>query len=114
LLPLTDAVKARNRDKTNLNTTTLFMVPILIKTTQREGMPTTAGTLAQQYCRCLHHYPNKRQRRYHFGKTNLSEWANFLFFMGPNGYSAVGGQTLNPYGRKIFDTGGSSSGSGAQ
>jgi amidase len=28
-------------------------------------------------------------------------------------YSAVGGQTLNPYGRKIFDTGGSSSGSGA-
>jgi amidase len=31
--------------------------------------------------------------------------------MGPNGYSA-GGQTLNPYGRKIFDTG-SSSGSGA-
>jgi amidase len=33
--------------------------------------------------------------------------------MGPNGYSAVGGQTLNPYGRKIFDTGGSSSGSGA-
>jgi hypothetical protein len=32
--------------------------------------------------------------------------------MGPNGYSAVGGQTY-PYGRKIFDTGGSSSGSGA-
>jgi len=28
------------------------------------------------------------------------------------GYSAVGGQTLNPYGRKIFETGGSSSGSG--
>jgi hypothetical protein len=26
---------------------------------------------------------------------------------------AQGGQTLNPYGRKIFDTGGSSSGSGA-
>jgi amidase len=24
----------------------------------------------------------------------------------------VGGQTFNPYGRKIFDTGGSSSGSG--
>ncbi|HSO77208.1 MAG TPA: amidase family protein, partial [Bacteroidales bacterium] len=30
----------------------------------------------------------------------------------PNGYSAVGGQTLNPYGRRKFDTGGSSSGSG--
>jgi amidase len=33
-------------------------------------------------------------------------------FSGLNGYSAVGGQTFNPYGRKIFDTGGSSSGSG--
>jgi amidase len=39
------------------------------------------------------------------GKTNLSEWANFLFLMGPNGYSAVGGQTLNPYGRKILTPG---------
>ena len=28
------------------------------------------------------------------------------------GYSAVGGQTLNPYGRKVFESGGSSSGSG--
>ena len=31
----------------------------------------------------------------------------------PSGYSAVGGQTLNPYGRKSFGTGGSSSGSAA-
>jgi amidase len=46
------------------------------------------------------------------GKTNLSEWANYLCLGCPNGYSAVGGQTLNAYGRKIFDTGGSSSGSG--
>jgi amidase len=34
------------------------------------------------------------------GKANLSEWANFLCLECPNGYSAVGGQTLNPYGRK--------------
>ncbi|GIR17878.1 MAG: hypothetical protein CM15mP32_0650 [Flavobacteriaceae bacterium] len=27
----------------------------------------------------------------------------------PLGYSAVGGQTLNPYGRKVFESGGSSS-----
>jgi amidase len=45
------------------------------------------------------------------GKANLSEWANFLCDGCPNGYSAVGGQTLNPYGPGIFDTGGSSSGS---
>jgi amidase len=45
------------------------------------------------------------------GKANLSEWAYFFCGECPSGYSAVGGQTLNPYGRKIFDTGGSSSGS---
>jgi amidase len=47
------------------------------------------------------------------GKANLSEWANFLCTVCPNGYSAVGGQTLNPYGPRKFDTGGSSSGSGS-
>ena len=46
------------------------------------------------------------------GKANLSEWANFFCEGCPNGFSTVGGQTLNPYGRKILDTGGSSSGSG--
>ena len=45
------------------------------------------------------------------GKANLSEWAYFFCGDCPSGYSAVGGQTLNPYGRRIFDTGGSSSGS---
>lgn len=47
------------------------------------------------------------------GKTSLSEWANFNCSGCPNGFSAVGGQTLNAYGRRQFDTGGSSSGSGA-
>ena len=46
------------------------------------------------------------------GKVNLSEWAYFLCEGCPVGYSAIGGQTLNPYGRRIFETGGSSSGSG--
>lgn len=46
------------------------------------------------------------------GKVNLSEWAYFFCSGCPVGYSAVGGQTLNPYGRRIFETGGSSSGSG--
>ncbi|BBM84638.1 amidase family protein [Candidatus Uabimicrobium amorphum] len=43
------------------------------------------------------------------GKTNLSEWANFMTFSSANGFSTLGGQTQNPYGR--FDVGGSSSGS---
>ena len=46
------------------------------------------------------------------GKANLSEWAYFFWGDCRSGYSAVGGQTLNPYGRKVHDTGGSSSGSG--
>jgi amidase len=32
------------------------------------------------------------------GKTNLSEWANFRSFNSVSGWSAVGGQTNNPYG----------------
>ncbi|WP_281440643.1 amidase family protein [Paraclostridium bifermentans] len=43
------------------------------------------------------------------GKTNLSEFANYMTTKSSNGYSALGGQTQNPYGK--FDVGGSSSGS---
>ncbi len=46
------------------------------------------------------------------GKVNLSEWAYYFCSGCPLGYSAIGGQTLNPYGRKVFETGGSSAGSG--
>ncbi len=43
------------------------------------------------------------------GKTNLSEWANYMDAKSPAGFSVVGGQTRNPYGP--YDTYGSSSGS---
>lgn len=43
------------------------------------------------------------------GKTNLSEWANYMDPQMPNGFSTLGGQTRNPYGP--YDTLGSSSGS---
>ena len=43
------------------------------------------------------------------GKANLSEWANYMDSCMPNGFSALGGQTENPYGP--FETYGSSSGS---
>ena len=43
------------------------------------------------------------------GKANLSEWANYMDACMPSGFSAVGGQTRNPYGP--YDTLGSSSGS---
>lgn len=47
------------------------------------------------------------------GKTNLTEMANFMSFDMKNGYSARGGQTLNPYGPGQLDVGGSSAGSAA-
>lgn len=47
------------------------------------------------------------------GKTNMTEWANFMAIGMKSGYSSRGGQTLNPYGPERFDVGGSSSGSGA-
>jgi amidase len=43
------------------------------------------------------------------GKTNLSEWANYMDPSMPNGFSTLGGQTRNPCGP--FDPLGSSSGS---
>jgi amidase len=43
------------------------------------------------------------------GKTNLSEWANYMDPSMPSGFSVLGGQTRNPYGS--FDVWGSSSGS---
>jgi amidase len=46
------------------------------------------------------------------GKTNLSEWANFRSFTSTSGWSAVGGQTNNPYGINRNPCG-SSSGSAA-
>jgi amidase len=45
------------------------------------------------------------------GKANLSEFANFISLELPNGFSALGGQTLNPYGPGEFDPFGSSAGS---
>ncbi|TCZ79893.1 amidase [Paenibacillus albiflavus] len=47
------------------------------------------------------------------GKTNMTEWANFMTMGMPSGYSSRGGQVLNPYGLGTIDVGGSSSGSGA-
>ena len=47
------------------------------------------------------------------GKTNMTEWANFMSDRMPSGYSSRGGQVQNPYGIEKFDVGGSSAGSGA-
>lgn len=114
-----DAVKeARIKDKNkSVMDHPIYGMPVLLKdNTNAQGMPTTAGTYLLRNNRAPDAFIVERIKEKGgiiLGKTNLSEWANFLCFNCPNGYSAVGGQTLNPYGRKRFDTGGSSSGSGA-
>ena len=111
--------EARQRDK-NKSTAThpIYGMPIILKDNiNLNGLPTTAGAQA---------FSNNSNTKDAFivdqlqakgaiilAKANLSEWANFMCLDCPNGYSAMGGQTLNPYGRRQFDTGGSSSGSGS-
>ncbi|MEQ8240837.1 MAG: amidase family protein [Cyclobacteriaceae bacterium] len=95
----------------------IYGMPILLKDNVNfEGLPTTAGTHLLRKNDASDAFIVERIKEKGgiiLGKTNLSEWANFLCYGCPNGYSAIGGQTLNPYGRKQFDTGGSSSGSGS-
>ncbi|RJE85109.1 amidase [Paenibacillus sp. 1011MAR3C5] len=47
------------------------------------------------------------------GKTNMTEWSNFMSSRMPAGYSSRGGQVLNPYGPGEVFVSGSSSGSAA-
>ena len=35
------------------------------------------------------------------GKTNMSEWAYFMSSEAPSGYSALGGQAVNPFGEEL-------------
>ena len=93
----------------------IFGIPVLLKDNiDTENMPTTAGAVALEDNNTKDAFITQRLKdngALILGKANLSEWAYFFCEDCPSGYSAVGGQTLNPYGRKILDTGGSSSGS---
>ncbi|WP_111684014.1 amidase family protein [Winogradskyella tangerina] len=103
----------RNRDENNHP---IYGMPILLKDNiNAKGMATTAGAVALQNNTTEDAFivtQLKSKGAIILGKANLSEWAYFFCGDCPSGYSAVGGQTLNPYGRRIIDTGGSSSGSG--
>ena len=96
----------------------LHGIPVLLKANIDTGdkMQTTAGSLALQGTPALHDSTVAANLRAGgaviLGKTNLSEWANFRSFFAVSGWSAVGGQTHNPYGLDRNPCG-SSSGSGA-
>lgn len=91
--------------------------PILLKDNiEAAGLPTTAGSLALAGNNTGRDAPIVTRLRAAgaviLGKTNLSEWANIRSNNSISGWSAVGGQTRNPYALDR-NTCGSSSGSGA-
>jgi amidase len=95
----------------------LHGIPILLKDNIDTGdrQLTTAGSLALSAAPAPRDAEITRRLREAgaviLGKTNLSEWANFRGNRSSSGWSAVGGQTRNPY---VLDRTpcGSSSGSG--
>ena len=98
-----------NTDNTNLDS----KINIGIKDNiDVQGMITSAGSLALS-----NNYPSKdaflisklKSSNYHiYGKTNLSEWANFRSFNSVSGWSSFGGQTINPHGKNRNPCGSSS------
>ncbi|SDO02140.1 amidase [Paenibacillus sp. yr247] len=97
----------------------LHGIPILLKDNIDTGdrMHTSAGSLAlAQSVAAEDAFIAAKLREAGavlIGKVNMTEWANFMAFSMPSGYSSRGGQVLNPYGPGKFEVGGSSSGSGA-
>ena len=96
----------------------LHGIPILIKDNieTADPMPTTAGSLALVANRGGRDAPLVARLRaagaVFLGKSNLSEWANIRSSVSVSGWSAVGGQTRNPYALDR-NACGSSSGSAA-
>ena len=109
--------RAKDKEAKNIDVNSLYGMPILLKDNiNTDNMKTTAGAAAlrdnQTESDAFIVTKLKANGALILGKVNLSEWAYFFCSGCPLGYSAIGGQTLNPYGRGIFETGGSSSGSG--
>ncbi|MGD6966250.1 amidase [Rossellomorea vietnamensis] len=96
----------------------LHGIPVVIKDNIDTGdnMHTSAGSLALASSYAKEDAFLVRKLREAgaviLGKTNLTEWANFMGEKMPTGYSSRGGQVLNPYGAD-FMVGGSSAGSAA-
>jgi len=92
-------------------------VPILVKDNiEAAGLPGTAGSRALLDSPPAADAPLvdrlRRAGLVLLGSTNLSEWANFRSTASTSGWSAVGGQTRNPFDPDR-NTSGSSSGSAA-
>ncbi len=110
--------QARALDRSRVARGPLFGLPILIKDNieTRGPLPTTAGSLALAANVTGRDAPLVARLRAAgaviLGKTNLSEWANMRSSASISGWSAIGGQTHNPFALDR-DPCGSSSGSAA-
>lgn len=109
------AKKADNKRKNHGKESLLLGIPIILKDNigTKDKLHNTSGAKALEGSQAKKDAPvvNKirKQGGIILGKANMSEWAYQMSSNGVCGYSALGGQTKNPYG--IFDVGGSSSGS---
>ena len=96
-----EADRARSAGEAN---GTLLGIPVLLKDNISAGPDThtTAGAVALSQWRPQRDSTVvanlRRAGAVILGKTNMSEWANFMDDNMPSGFSAVGGQTNNPYG----------------
>lgn len=115
---LEDAQSADALRKRGAKVGPLAGIPILLKDNieSSDGTATTAGSLALKTNVTLRDSPVsanlKAAGAIILGKTNLSEWANIRSEHSISGWSAVGGQTRNPYALDRSPCG-SSSGSGS-
>jgi amidase len=112
-----EEARARDKNKKENAEYSIYGMPIFLKDNiNTADMPTTAGAIALAENKNIKDAFIVEKLRGKgaliLGKVNLSEWAYFFCSGCPLGYSAIGGQTLNPYGRGVFETGGSSAGSG--
>lgn len=116
---LTIARALDNERRINGSRGRLHGIPILLKDNMNTGdqMHTSAGSVALAESFASRDSFVASQLRLAgavlLGKSNMTEWSNFMSSKMPAGYSSRGGLVLNPYGPGEFFVSGSSSGSAA-